>query len=139
MREFVTDVTDPRLADYARLTDMELRTRLESGQGLFIAEGSKVISRAVAAGYPVRSVLVAERRLADLPARGEGFHGRGVRHPLRPHDRLVRRPGWAAGGRVPAARADTGPGGPIDRCGRSRSADRPADRPEDRTAARRRG
>jgi tRNA G18 (ribose-2'-O)-methylase SpoU len=68
MREFVTDVTDPRLADYARLTDMELRTRLESGQGLFIAEGSKVISRAVAAGYPVRSVLVAERRLADLPA-----------------------------------------------------------------------
>jgi tRNA G18 (ribose-2'-O)-methylase SpoU len=47
---------------------MELRTRLESGQGLFIAEGTKVISRAVAAGYPVRSVLVAERRLADLPA-----------------------------------------------------------------------
>jgi tRNA G18 (ribose-2'-O)-methylase SpoU len=68
MREFVTDVTDPRLADYARLTDMELRTRLEPGQGLFIAEGTKVISRAVAAGYPVRSVLVAERRLADLPA-----------------------------------------------------------------------
>ena len=68
MREFVTDATDPRLADYARLTDMELRTRLESGQGLFIAEGTKVISRAVAAGYPVRSVLVAERRLADLPA-----------------------------------------------------------------------
>ena len=68
MREFVADVTDPRLADYARLTDMELRTRLEPGQGLFIAEGTKVISRAVAAGYPVRSVLVAERRLADLPA-----------------------------------------------------------------------
>ena len=68
MREFVTDATDPRLADYARLTDMELRTRLEPGQGLFIAEGTKVISRAVAAGYPVRSVLVAERRLADVPA-----------------------------------------------------------------------
>jgi len=68
MRELVTDVADPRLADYARLTDMELRTHLESAQGLFIAEGTKVISRAVAAGYPVRSVLVAERRLADLPA-----------------------------------------------------------------------
>jgi len=68
MREFVADATDPRLADYARLTDMELRTRLEPGQGLFIAEGTKVISRAVAAGYPVRSVLVAERRLAGLPA-----------------------------------------------------------------------
>jgi tRNA G18 (ribose-2'-O)-methylase SpoU len=68
MRELVTDVADPRLADYARLTDMELRTHLEAAQGLFIAEGTKVISRAVAAGYPVRSVLLAERRLADLPA-----------------------------------------------------------------------
>jgi tRNA G18 (ribose-2'-O)-methylase SpoU len=68
MREYVTDVEDPRLADYARLTDMELRTSLEPAQGLFIAEGTKVISRAVAAGYPVRSVLLAERRLGDLPA-----------------------------------------------------------------------
>jgi tRNA G18 (ribose-2'-O)-methylase SpoU len=68
MRELVTDAADPRLADYARLTDMELRTHLESAQGLFIAEGTKVISRAVAAGYPVRSVLLAERRLGDLAA-----------------------------------------------------------------------
>src|ERR1700751_5533794 len=68
MREFVTDVEDPRLADYTQLTDMELRTSLESAQGLFIAEGTKVISRAVAAGYPVRSVLLAERRLGDLLA-----------------------------------------------------------------------
>jgi tRNA G18 (ribose-2'-O)-methylase SpoU len=68
MRELVTDLEDPRLADYARLTDMELRTSLESVQGLFIAEGTKVISRAVAAGYPVRSVLLVERRLGDLTA-----------------------------------------------------------------------
>jgi tRNA G18 (ribose-2'-O)-methylase SpoU len=68
MREFVADVEDPRLADYVRLTDMELRTSLESAQGLFIAEGTKVISRAVAAGYPLRSVLLAERRLGDLAA-----------------------------------------------------------------------
>jgi tRNA G18 (ribose-2'-O)-methylase SpoU len=66
MREFVTDAEDPRLADYARLTDMELRTSQEPAQGLFIAEGTKVIGRAVAAGYPVRSVLVAERRVGDL-------------------------------------------------------------------------
>jgi len=66
MRELVTDAEDPRLADYARLTDMELRTSLEPAQGLFIAEGAKVIGRAVAAGYPVRSVLLAERRLASL-------------------------------------------------------------------------
>ena len=68
MRELVVDAEDPRLADYLRLTDMELRTSLEPAQGLFIAEGTKVISRAVAAGYPVRSVLLAERRLGDLRA-----------------------------------------------------------------------
>jgi tRNA G18 (ribose-2'-O)-methylase SpoU len=68
MRELVTDVTDPRLADYARLTDMDLRTSMESAQGLFIAEGTKVINRAMAVGYPVRSILLAERRLADLDA-----------------------------------------------------------------------
>jgi tRNA G18 (ribose-2'-O)-methylase SpoU len=67
MRQRVTDVDDPRLADYTGLTDVKLRTSLEAAHGLFIAEGTKVISRAVAAGYPVRSVLVTERRLGDLP------------------------------------------------------------------------
>ena len=63
---------DPRLADYTRLTDVSLRTHLEAEHGLFIAEGSKVISRAVAAGYPVRSVLLGHGQLADLPALGLG-------------------------------------------------------------------
>ncbi len=67
MQQRVTDADDPRLADYTRLTDVQLRTRLEPAHGLFIAEGAKVISRAVAAGYPVRSMLVAECRLGDLP------------------------------------------------------------------------
>ena len=78
MRELVTDMEDPRLADYTRLTDMELRTSLESAQGLCIAEGTKVISRAVAAGYPVRSVLVAERRLGDIPALLSALAGTGA-------------------------------------------------------------
>jgi len=68
MQDFITDADDPRLADYARLTDMALRTSMESAQGLFIGEGTKVISRAVSAGYRVRSLLVAESRLGDLAA-----------------------------------------------------------------------
>ena len=67
MRELVADVEDPRLADYARLTDMELRTSLESAQGLFTVERTKVISRAMAPGYPVRSMLLAERRPGGAP------------------------------------------------------------------------
>ncbi len=68
MRELVSDPDDPRLADYVRLTDVDLRTSLEAEHGLFIAEGTKVITRAVTAGYPLRSVLLAERRAGDLPA-----------------------------------------------------------------------
>ena len=68
MRQRVTEVDDPRLADYTRLTDVTSRTEPGVAHGLFIAEGTKVISRAVAAGYPVRSALLAERRLGDLPA-----------------------------------------------------------------------
>lgn len=66
----VADPGDPRLADYTRLTDVGLRTCLEAERGLFMAEGTKVITRAVAAGYAVRSVLLAQSRLADLPALG---------------------------------------------------------------------
>jgi tRNA G18 (ribose-2'-O)-methylase SpoU len=72
MRQQVTDADDPRLADYARLKDVDLRTHLEAEHGLFIAEGTKVITRAVAAGYPVRSVLLAEGRLGDLPSLPSG-------------------------------------------------------------------
>jgi tRNA G18 (ribose-2'-O)-methylase SpoU len=62
----VGDPADPRLADYAGLTDASLRTSLEAAHGLFVAEGEKVIRRAVGAGYPVRSLLVTPDRLAGL-------------------------------------------------------------------------
>ncbi len=62
----VGDADDPRLADYTRLTDVSLRISLEAAHGLFIAEGTKVITRAVRAGYPVRSMLLAQSRAGDL-------------------------------------------------------------------------
>jgi tRNA G18 (ribose-2'-O)-methylase SpoU len=67
----VDSADDPRLADYTRLTDARLRTHLEAERGLFIAEGTKVITRAVAAGYPVRSMLLGRSRLTDLESLGE--------------------------------------------------------------------
>lgn len=62
--EHVTDAADPRLADYTALTDVHLRRSLEAEHGLFIAEGEKVIRRAIAAGYPVRSLLVGQDKAA---------------------------------------------------------------------------
>lgn len=62
----VSDPADPRLADYTRLRDVNLRKSLEAAHGLFVAEGEKVIRRAVAAGHPVRSVLMARRWFEPL-------------------------------------------------------------------------
>jgi tRNA G18 (ribose-2'-O)-methylase SpoU len=62
----VADVGDPRLADYVSLTDVHLRRKLEPEHGLFIAEGEKIIRRAIATGYAVRSMLVAEDKLATI-------------------------------------------------------------------------
>ena len=62
----VDDPDDLRLADYVRLTDVRLRTSMEAQHGLFMAEGEKVIRRAVAAGYGVRSMLVTPDRMAEL-------------------------------------------------------------------------
>ncbi len=59
----VTDPADPRLADYTGLTDVELRRRREPAEGLFIAEGEKVIRRALAAGYGMRSMLLTAKWL----------------------------------------------------------------------------
>ncbi|WP_411071838.1 TrmH family RNA methyltransferase [Streptomyces sp. cmx-4-25] len=52
---------DPRLRDYTGLTDVELRRRREPAEGLFIAEGEKVIRRAGQAGYAMRSMLLSAK------------------------------------------------------------------------------
>src|SRR5258708_38017546 len=57
---------DPRLADYVSLTDSALRLSMESRDGVFVAEGEKVIRRALAAGFAARSLLVTSARLARL-------------------------------------------------------------------------
>ncbi|MFI6349642.1 TrmH family RNA methyltransferase [Streptomyces sp. NPDC050560] len=57
----ITDPDDPRLYDYTSLTDVELRRRREPAEGLFIAEGEKVIRRARRAGYPMRSLLLTPK------------------------------------------------------------------------------
>jgi tRNA G18 (ribose-2'-O)-methylase SpoU len=62
----ISDCSDPRLSDYVGLTDVHLRRSLEAANGLFIAEGEKVIRRAIASGYPVRSVLVAADKVSTI-------------------------------------------------------------------------
>ncbi|MCB2413903.1 RNA methyltransferase [Demequina sp. TTPB684] len=62
----ITDASDERLADYRNLTDVALRRRIEPERGLYMAEGAKVIARALAAGHLPRSLLVSERWLPSV-------------------------------------------------------------------------
>lgn len=73
----VDDPADARLADYLALTDPALRRRVEPTTGVFIAEGEKVIRRAVDEGYELRSLLLAERWV-------QGLQDVIERHPGRP-------------------------------------------------------
>jgi len=60
------DETSDLLGDYRDLTDVALRRRLEPENGLYMAESSKVLSRALAAGHAPRSVMTAEKWLGDV-------------------------------------------------------------------------
>lgn len=62
----IDDAADPRLADYVGLREASMRRLLETERGIFIAEGETVIRRALGAGYPARSFLLAERWLPGL-------------------------------------------------------------------------
>jgi tRNA G18 (ribose-2'-O)-methylase SpoU len=62
----ITDPDDERLGDYRALTDLELRTRWEPPNGLFIAEGELVLRRALRAGYRPRSYLIDAKRAGQL-------------------------------------------------------------------------
>jgi hypothetical protein len=62
----IEDPADPRLSDYRDLRDVQLRQAVEAAEGLFLAEGEKVVRRAVEAGYAARSFLMAPRWLDGL-------------------------------------------------------------------------
>ena len=65
----ITDFHAPELDSYARLTQNQLRNRLEPEKGIFIAESPKVIDRALDAGYKPVSLLM-ERKQITGPAAG---------------------------------------------------------------------
>ena len=59
----IDDPDDPRLADYRQVRERDITGR----SGGFIAEGVVVLEKLIAGGrHPVRSVLVAEKRVAGL-------------------------------------------------------------------------
>lgn len=77
----IDTLEDRRLDAYVRLTEVQLRSRLEPEKGIFIAESEKVITRALDAGYQPLSLLIPEHRLqrsAALVERIEEEYAGGV-------------------------------------------------------------
>ena len=62
----VDDPGSPELRDYVGLTDVVARRLSEPAGGLYIAESSKVILRALEAGHEPRSVLLQEKWREEL-------------------------------------------------------------------------
>ena len=59
----LTTLDAPELDVFARLTQAQLRNRLEPEKGIFIAESPKVIARALDAGYKPVSLLMERRHI----------------------------------------------------------------------------
>ena len=65
------------------LTDVALRTRIEPPHGLFIAEGARVIERALTAGYELRSVVMTPEWLERTGRSWRAPTPRSTWHPSR--------------------------------------------------------
>ena len=59
----LSDFTAPELDVFARLTEGQLRNRLEAEKGVFVAESPKVIQRALDAGYQPISLLMERKHI----------------------------------------------------------------------------
>ncbi|MET1043127.1 MAG: RNA methyltransferase [Microbacteriaceae bacterium] len=69
----ISDLADPRLVDYAHLTDVALKKARSSEHGLYLAESLLVLERAIRAGHRPRSVLALGGSVDDALAATEGF------------------------------------------------------------------
>ena len=59
----ISDFKDPALDVFARLTEAQLRNKMEPEKGIFIAESAKVIQYALQAGYEPVSLLMEHKHI----------------------------------------------------------------------------
>lgn len=64
----ITDFSVPELDAYARLTEAQLRSRVEPEKGIFIAESPKVIHRALDSGCQPVSILTERKHIIGQAA-----------------------------------------------------------------------
>ena len=64
----ISDISAPELDVFARMTETQLRSKLEPEKGIFIAESPTVIRIALDAGYEPLSLLVEKKHVAGQAA-----------------------------------------------------------------------
>ncbi len=90
-------IDDPQLDAYARLTEAQLRSRLEPEKGIFIAESSKVIERALDGGMQPLSFLMDQKWIEPMrPLVEHASAEQGVDLPVYvlPHNELKKLTGF---------------------------------------------
>lgn len=92
----VDSLDDPRLDAFARLTEAQLRSKLEPERALFIAESEKVIERAFAGGMEPLSLLMEEKWLEPMAPLIASMEKRVPALPVfvAPRDELARLTGF---------------------------------------------
>ena len=87
---------DSRLDPYARLTDVQLRSRIEPEKAVFIAESAEVIARALDGGMKPLSLLTAEKYMPQLDAVLEKMQHANPKAPIlvAPEDELAHLTGF---------------------------------------------
>lgn len=99
---YVDTLDDPQLDAFARLTEAQLRSKLEPERALFIAESQKVIERAFEGGMEPISLLMEEKWLPSMAPliermekrTSEQTSGEGLPVFVAPHDELERLTGF---------------------------------------------
>ena len=109
----LTDLNDPALDLFARLTDTQLRRRQEAATGVFVAESPKVIHLALDAGCTPLAQLM-ERRQLEGPGAGVVARCEGVPVYTGPRELLAALTGYTLTRGVPCAMARPAPRTPAD-------------------------
>lgn len=93
---YVDNIDVPELDAYARLTELQLRNRLEPEKGIFIAESGKVIERAFEGGATPLSLLLEEKWLESMAGLIDRMERQFPDLPIfvAPHDQLQKLTGF---------------------------------------------
>lgn len=90
----LSSADDPRCARYAKLTDTQLRSRVNPTSARIICESQFVIEKALSLGLAVESILVAQEHLTNLLESLESYAAQNITIYTLPMERMSKLVGF---------------------------------------------